>query len=165
MVKSVRVGAFESVPTEIVDEGWREQPVDDDAGVLRPTVAQYRERAKLIRMKAAAMESGLRRQELLDIATQYEENLRQHRSVAIARKRLILRLRPAPATDSARSTPLTTSGSSGGLRATDQVSESGRKPDTIQGTRRMAAAKRAIFVINESAGADGVFANDGDPKT
>ena len=45
----------------------------DDAEVLRPTAEQYRERAELVRQKAAAMKSRLRRQELLDIAEQYED--------------------------------------------------------------------------------------------
>ena len=39
----------------------------------RPTAEQYRERANLARQKAAAMKSRLCRQDLLDIARQYEE--------------------------------------------------------------------------------------------
>jgi hypothetical protein len=43
------------------------------ADVLRPTAERYRERAKLVRMQAAAMRSRLRREELLDVAQQYED--------------------------------------------------------------------------------------------
>jgi hypothetical protein len=45
----------------------------EDADVLKPTAQQYRERANLVRQQAAAMKSRLRRQELLDIAWQYED--------------------------------------------------------------------------------------------
>jgi hypothetical protein len=45
----------------------------ENADVLQPTAGQYRERANLVRQQAAAMKSRLRRQELLDIAQQYED--------------------------------------------------------------------------------------------
>ena len=48
--------------------------------------AQYRERAKLVRQKAAAMKSRLLRQELFDIARQYEElaEIAEERERAVA---------------------------------------------------------------------------------
>jgi len=45
----------------------------ENADIRRPTAEQYRERAKIVRMQAAAMRSRLRREELLDIALQCED--------------------------------------------------------------------------------------------
>jgi hypothetical protein len=45
----------------------------ENADVLRPTAEHYRERAKIVRMQAAAMRSRLRRGELLDDAQQYDD--------------------------------------------------------------------------------------------
>jgi uncharacterized protein Yka (UPF0111/DUF47 family) len=46
--------------------------VAENADTLRPTAEQYRERAKLVRMKAAAVRTALLRRDLLDIAEQYD---------------------------------------------------------------------------------------------
>jgi hypothetical protein len=45
----------------------------EDADVLWLTAEQYRKRANVVRQQAAAMKSRLRREELLDIARQYED--------------------------------------------------------------------------------------------